>query len=169
MVQLQSFMNWLLYHPVLRYHDLVISFVRSSSDLQCSLIRDCSFSRRKLLLEKINNDISLLTSMTITSQQEEHFIKYAEEIMMPLKGLYLSVLVSSRKLVQTGQGNVTCFFNRDAGNTTDHPYRARATVILGSTVHKFGEFRCHVCIKPTCYRNLKGLCQCRLSAQRKFL
>jgi hypothetical protein len=42
----------------------------------------------------------------MTSKQEEYFIKYAEEMMVPLKEHYMNVLVSSRRLVHTSQGNL---------------------------------------------------------------
>ena len=103
LIKLQSFMEWLQYHPILKYHDLVISFVRSSCDLQKSVIRDNSFSRRKLMLEKIK-DIPLANSNMMSSKDEEYFLKYAQEIMMPLKEHYLNVVLTGRKLKHAGSG-----------------------------------------------------------------
>ncbi|KAG2205104.1 hypothetical protein INT47_002198 [Mucor saturninus] len=99
MTRLQSFMDWLQYHPVLRYHDLVISFVRSMSDLQPTLIRDNSFSRRKLLLEKIS-DLPLPHSVTNTLD-EEYFLTYAQEMMIPLKSGFLHLLTTARRIMDT--------------------------------------------------------------------
>lgn len=99
----QSFMNWLQYHPVLRYHDLVISFVRSSAELQRSMIRDNSFSRRKLLLEKMS-DLPLPNSVT-SIKDEEYFLTYAREMMKPLKDGLLNFLLAGRKMIYSGQGN----------------------------------------------------------------
>lgn len=102
MTRLQSFMDWLQYHPVLRYHDLVVSFVRSVTDLQPTLIRDNSFSRRKLLLEKIN-DLPLPHCVT-SSLDEEYFLTYAQEMMLPLKAGFLNVLTHGRKILDINQG-----------------------------------------------------------------
>lgn len=99
---LQSFMTWLQYHPVLRYHDLVISFVRSSSDLQRSVICDNSFSRRKLLLEKISD--APLPNSVMSSKEEEYFLLFAQETMAPLKKHYLKVLMTGRSMVNSAQG-----------------------------------------------------------------
>lgn len=99
----QSFMEWLQYHPVLRYHDLVISFVRSSAELQRSMIRDNSFSRRKLLLEKMS-DLPLPNSVT-SIKDEEYFLTYAREMMKPLKDGLLDFLLAGRKMIYSGQGN----------------------------------------------------------------
>lgn len=101
MTRLQSFMDWLQYHPVLRYHDLVVSFVRSMSDLQPTLIRDNSFSRRKLLLEKIS-DLPLPHSVTNTVD-EEYFLTYAQEMMTPLKSGFLHLLATGRQIMDTQQ------------------------------------------------------------------
>jgi hypothetical protein len=111
LTQLRLFMDWLQNHPVLRCHDLVLSFVRSTADLQRSMIRDCSFSRRRLLLEKISSDLPLQPMMN--SKQEEYFIKYAQELFMPLKEHYLAMLVSIRKLVHTGQGQYIISMRRN--------------------------------------------------------
>lgn len=97
----QSFMEWLQYHPVLRYHDLVISFVRSSAELQRSMIRDNSFSRRKLLLEKMS-DLPLPNSVT-SIKDEEYFLTYALEMMKPLKDGLLDFLLAGRKMIYSGQ------------------------------------------------------------------
>ncbi|KAL9542421.1 hypothetical protein MBANPS3_008628 [Mucor bainieri] len=101
LTKLQSFMDWLQYHPVLKHHDLVMSFVRSSCDLQKSVIRDNSFSRRKLMLEKIK-DIPLTTTSMMSSKDEEYFLTYAQEIMMPLKERYLDMALRGRHLQHTG-------------------------------------------------------------------
>ncbi|KAK4516021.1 uncharacterized protein ATC70_010982 [Mucor velutinosus] len=101
LTKLQSFMDWLQYHPLLKHHDLVMSFVRSSCDLQKSVIRDNSFSRRKLMLEKIK-DIPLTTTSMVSSKDEEYFLTYAQEIMMPLKELYLNVVLKGRQLQHIG-------------------------------------------------------------------
>ncbi|CAO3620764.1 unnamed protein product [Mucor hiemalis] len=97
----QSFMNWLQYHPVLRYHDLVISFVRSSAELQRSMIRDNSFSRRKLFLEKMS-DLPLPNSVT-SIKDEEYFLTYAREMMKPLKDGLLNFLFAGRNMIHSGQ------------------------------------------------------------------
>ncbi|KAL7333573.1 hypothetical protein PS15p_202461 [Mucor circinelloides] len=98
---LQSFMDWLQYHPILKHHDLVMSFVRSSCDLQKSVIRDNSFSRRKLMLEKIK-DVALATTSMMSSKDEEYFLTYAQEIMMPLKEHYLNIVLKGRHLQHAG-------------------------------------------------------------------
>ncbi|GAN02318.1 hypothetical protein MAM1_0020d01761 [Mucor ambiguus] len=101
LTKLQSFMDWLQYHPILKHHDLVMSFVRSSCDLQKSVIRDNSFSRRKLMLEKIK-DIPLTATSMMSSKDEEYFLTYAQEIMMPLKEHYLNMVLEGRHLQHTG-------------------------------------------------------------------
>ncbi|KAF1799091.1 hypothetical protein FB192DRAFT_1476086 [Mucor lusitanicus] len=102
LTKLQSFMDWLQYHPTLKHHDLVMSFVRSSCALQQSVIRDNSFSRRKLMLEKIK-DIPLTATSMVSSKDEEYFLTYAQEIMMPLKEHYLNMVLKARHLQHTGQ------------------------------------------------------------------
>lgn len=102
LTRLQSFMDWLQYHPVLRYHDLVISFIRSSAELQRSMIRDNSFSRRKLLLEKIS-DLPLPNSV-MTSKDEEYFLAYAQDMMRPLKEHFLNILMTGRNMLCCNQG-----------------------------------------------------------------
>ncbi|KAI8637158.1 hypothetical protein BD408DRAFT_396143 [Parasitella parasitica] len=101
LTRLQSFMDWLQYHPILRNHDLVMMFVRSSCDLQKSVIRDNSFSRRKLMLEKIK-DIPLGTASMMSSKEEEYFFKYAQETIMPLKEHFLNVVLTGRNLQRAG-------------------------------------------------------------------
>jgi hypothetical protein len=105
--KLQTFMCWLQYHPVLRYHDLVISFVRSSSDLQRSVIRDNSFSRRKLLLEKIG-DSPLPNNSVMNTKDEEYFLTYAQDMMSPLKNHFLNVSMTGRNMINISQGNNCC-------------------------------------------------------------
>ena len=100
--RLQSFMFVLQYHPTLRYHDLVVSFVRSSSELQPSVIRSHSFSRRKLMLEKIS-DLPLPTTLT-TSKEEEYFLSYAQELMKPLKENLFHVLMKGRNIMTANGG-----------------------------------------------------------------
>ncbi|CEP18524.1 hypothetical protein [Parasitella parasitica] len=102
LTRLQSFMDWLQNHPILRHHDLVMSFVRSSCDLQKSVIRDNSFSRRKLMLEKIRDMPLGTASSMMSSKDEEYFFKYAQETIMPLKEHYLNVVLTGRNLQQTG-------------------------------------------------------------------
>lgn len=100
--RLQSFMNWLQYHPILRSHDLVISFVRSSTDLQQSFIGNNSFSKRKLLLEKISD--TPLPTCVMSSTEEEYFLTYAQKMMLPLKSNYLNLLMTARNILTINQG-----------------------------------------------------------------
>ncbi|KAI9487577.1 MAG: hypothetical protein EXX96DRAFT_84605 [Benjaminiella poitrasii] len=127
--RLQSFMMWLQYHPLLQHHDLVLSFVRSSLDLQKSTVKDNSFSRRQLLLEKIS-DTPFLNGDMMNSKGEEYFLKYTEGIMMPLKSHFMDVLTSCRKLICSGleleRGFV--FFSQDT---------------LEASAHKFDMFSCN--------------------------
>ncbi|KAI9267165.1 hypothetical protein EDC94DRAFT_558231 [Helicostylum pulchrum] len=101
MSRLQSFMNWLQYHPILRSHELVISFVRSSTDLQQSFIGNNSFSKRKLLLEKISD--TPLPTCVMTSLEEEYFLTYAQKMMLPLKSNYLNLLMTARNILTINQ------------------------------------------------------------------
>ncbi|KAG1384059.1 hypothetical protein G6F61_000794 [Rhizopus arrhizus] len=84
--RLQCFMSWIQHHPILCCHDLVCSFVRSSVNLEQSVIRNSSFSRRKLLLEKLQCN-SLLVKDTI----------------LPLKKDYSKVLFTGRRIMNRKQ------------------------------------------------------------------
>ncbi|KAI7899576.1 uncharacterized protein BX663DRAFT_489031 [Cokeromyces recurvatus] len=99
--KLQSFMDWLLYHPLLKRHDFVLSFVRSSSDVEKSSLLDNSFSRRQLLLEKMN-DTPLSNNNMMNSKDEEYFLKYTEDLLMPLKTHFLSLLINCIKFIYSG-------------------------------------------------------------------
>ncbi|KAI8990341.1 hypothetical protein BDB01DRAFT_781005 [Pilobolus umbonatus] len=95
---IKIFMNWLLNHPTLHNHDLVISFVRLPTDLQKTMIRDMSYSKRQLLLEKIY-DLPL-SHHCISTKNEEYFLKYTEEMMEPLKDSYYRCLKSARRVME---------------------------------------------------------------------
>lgn len=55
------------------------------------------------MLEKIK-DIPLANSSMMSSKDEEYFLKYAQEIMMPLKEHYLNVVLAGRRLKHAGSG-----------------------------------------------------------------
>ena len=55
------------------------------------------------MLEKIK-DIPLTTTSMVSSKDEEYFLTYAQEIMMPLKEHYLNMVLKGRHLQHTGQG-----------------------------------------------------------------
>lgn len=97
--KLQSLMNYLLYHPILRNHDLVVSFVRSTADLQQSVMHDHSTMQRKLLLEKM----SVCTSI-MNTKEEEYFLQYIEDMMKPLKMYFKDIIMAGRKLIHSGTG-----------------------------------------------------------------
>ncbi|KAI8069830.1 uncharacterized protein B0P05DRAFT_589294 [Gilbertella persicaria] len=106
--KLQAFMDWILDHPILRYHDLVLSFTRCSTNLQRTVIKDKSFSRRKLLLEKINDTIPFVISSNgngsvMSSKNEEYFLSYIRQTMLPLKELYLNAVLNTKKALFVGQ------------------------------------------------------------------
>lgn len=165
LTKLQSFMDWLQYHPTLKHHDLVMSFVRSSCALQQSVIRDNSFSRRKLMLEKIK-DIPLTATSMVSSKDEEYFLTYAQEIMMPLKEHYLNMVLKARHLQHTGQG-----LKGGAGNDCIHAkmgylHRIAAIHDVGGTRYAsgrivFGSIR-HVYTQHTCCGNDASVCQCHI-------
>lgn len=99
----RSFMNWLQYHPILRSHDLVLSFVRSSHELQQALIRDHAFSRRRLLLEKIGD--TPLPNQVMSTVEEEYFLMYAQKMMLPLKQDYLNLFTHLQNISNINRGN----------------------------------------------------------------
>ncbi|KAI8366463.1 hypothetical protein EDC96DRAFT_508165 [Choanephora cucurbitarum] len=104
--RLQGFMEWALHHPSLRHHDLVLSFVRSSSNLQHAVIKNRSFSKRKLLLEKINDTIPLVTNSNggaMNSREEAYFLKHIEETVLSMKERALKVLLNARRMHALGQ------------------------------------------------------------------
>lgn len=164
MTRLQSFMDWLQYHPVLRYHDLVISFVRSLTDLQPSLIRDNSFSRRKLLLEKIS-DLPLPHCVT-NSVDEEYFLTYAQEMMMPLKNGFLSVLMTGRRMIYVNQGmskknmrkriEINCLLELES----EMSIVAQNTICLkeSSLICPLAVETIRICANITCDRSVSMIC-----------
>lgn len=99
--KLQSFMECIQYHPLLCCHDLVLSFVRSTADLQQSVIQDSFSVRRRLFLEKMNDTIPVSTLMN-----EAYFLEHIEETMKPLKQHWQRVIVSGRKLIHIGLGKI---------------------------------------------------------------
>lgn len=99
--RLQCFMNWIQHHPILCCHDLVCSFVRSSVNLEQSVIRNSSFSRRKLLLEKLQCN-SLLVK--VNGNDEECFFRYIQDTILPLKKDYSKVLFTGRRIMNRKQG-----------------------------------------------------------------
>ncbi|KAI8375176.1 hypothetical protein BD560DRAFT_81937 [Blakeslea trispora] len=104
--RLQGFMEWALYHPSIRHHDLVLSFVRSSSNLQHTTIKNRSFSKRKLLLEKINDTIPLVANSVgsiMSSKSETYFLKHIEETVLSMKEHSSKMLSSARRVYVLGQ------------------------------------------------------------------
>ncbi|KAI8882771.1 ankyrin [Backusella circina FSU 941] len=100
--QLDYFMRWLQYHPTLQRHDMVLSFVRSSQ-LQKSVIQDSSFSRRKLQLEKINNNSQPNINGMMNSQEEAYFLNYAHDTISPLRDAYIQVMATGREMINRYQ------------------------------------------------------------------
>ncbi|CEG66182.1 hypothetical protein RMATCC62417_02809 [Rhizopus microsporus] len=100
--RLQSFMSWLQHHPVLCYHDLVLSFVRSSAKLEPSVIRNHSFSRRRLILEKLSDSVPVLSSM-MNMREQEYFFKYIQDAVNPLRVDYLKTLNAGRRMTSIRQ------------------------------------------------------------------
>jgi hypothetical protein len=101
--QLDYFMRWLQHHPTLQRHDMVLSFVRSSQ-LQKSVIQDSSFSRRKLQLEKINNNSQPNINGMMNSKEEEYFLNYAHDTIAPLRDAYTQAMTTGREMIYRYQG-----------------------------------------------------------------
>ncbi|KAI8377390.1 uncharacterized protein BYT42DRAFT_570172 [Radiomyces spectabilis] len=76
---LNWFMEWLQQHPSLRQHDLVQSFVRVP-EIQRATIKDGSFAKRNLLIEKICDTYS---SKPSGEGDEEYFFSYIQMLMKP--------------------------------------------------------------------------------------
>lgn len=59
------------------------------------------------MLEKIKDNLSLTTTTAtsmMSSKDEEYFLKYAQEIMTPLKEQYLNVVLAGKRLQHAGLG-----------------------------------------------------------------
>ncbi|CAO3685117.1 unnamed protein product [Rhizopus stolonifer] len=95
--RLQYFMAWIESHPILHYHDLVATFVRSSC-WEPAVIRDHSFSRRRLLEEKLHT-----FSWGVNSTEEEYFFSYIQDTMSLLQDNYLKVLNAGRMVDNASQ------------------------------------------------------------------
>lgn len=96
-------MAWLESHPILHYHDLVATFVRSSC-WEPAVIRDHSFSRRRLLEEKLHT-----FSWGVNSTEEEYFFSYIQDTMSLLQDNYLKVLNAGRLVDNSNQGKKLFF------------------------------------------------------------
>ncbi|ORZ14219.1 hypothetical protein BCR42DRAFT_418302 [Absidia repens] len=99
--RLDQFMDHLQHHPTLRNHDQVRAFIHTPH-LNKAAIRDKSYSKRNLMIEKLGATVPSFT--LVDDFDEVYFLKYSQGMIQSLKnGLSISVQ-QAQQLVQCQQG-----------------------------------------------------------------
>ncbi|ORX54134.1 hypothetical protein DM01DRAFT_1383500 [Hesseltinella vesiculosa] len=99
MRQFHRFLDYLQRHPVLRCHDAVLRFVRSST-FDMAVLETQSFSKRNLMLDTLER----MTPPPPSEFDEGSFLSYAQGLMMPMMEAFTFCLQQAVALVAGQQG-----------------------------------------------------------------